>query len=63
MDLTINIEDYLEKNKIKINPILFKKMKRTRSRLTQANSLTFKFLAFCNERFYRSALLIASAVK
>ena len=26
MDLTINIEDYLESNKIKLNPITFKKM-------------------------------------
>jgi hypothetical protein len=26
MDLTINIEDYLENNKIKINPLIFKKM-------------------------------------
>jgi len=26
MDLTINLEDYLESNKIKINPITFKKM-------------------------------------
>ena len=26
MDLTINIEDYLENNKIKINTITFKKM-------------------------------------
>jgi hypothetical protein len=26
MDLTINIEDYLENNKIKISPILFQKM-------------------------------------
>jgi len=26
MDLTINLEDYLEANKIKINPITFKKM-------------------------------------
>jgi hypothetical protein len=26
MDLTINIEDYLENNKIKINTIAFKKM-------------------------------------
>jgi hypothetical protein len=26
MDLTINIEDYLDNNKIKINPITFKKM-------------------------------------
>ena len=26
MDLTINLEDYLETNKIKINPITFKKM-------------------------------------
>jgi hypothetical protein len=26
MDLTINIEDYLENNKVKINPIIFRKM-------------------------------------
>ena len=26
MDLTIKIEDYLESNKIKLNPITFKKM-------------------------------------
>jgi hypothetical protein len=26
MDSTINIEDYLENNKIKINPLIFKKM-------------------------------------
>ena len=26
MDLTINIEEYLENNKIKINPITFQKM-------------------------------------
>ena len=26
MDLTINIEDYLESNKIKLNPVTFKKM-------------------------------------
>lgn len=26
MDLTISIEEYLEKNKIKINPVLFQKM-------------------------------------
>lgn len=26
MDLTINLEDYLDNNKIKINPITFKKM-------------------------------------
>jgi hypothetical protein len=26
MDLTINMEDYLENNKIKINPVVFKKM-------------------------------------
>ena len=26
MDLTINIEDYLENNKVKINPLIFKKM-------------------------------------
>jgi|UniRef100_A0A6C0JF65 hypothetical protein len=26
MDLTINIEDYLETNKIKISPIVFQKM-------------------------------------
>jgi len=27
MDLTINLEDYLETNKIKITPIMFQKMK------------------------------------
>jgi hypothetical protein len=26
MDLTINLEEYLENNNIKINPIIFKKM-------------------------------------
>jgi hypothetical protein len=27
MDLTINLEDYLETNKINITPIMFQKMK------------------------------------
>ena len=42
MDLTINLEDYLESNKIKITPIMFQKMKLIYNALDEGWSIKKK---------------------
>ena len=54
MDLTINIEDYLEKNKIKINPILFKKMNLIYNALEEGWSIKKKETSYIFTKKFRN---------